>query len=333
MGTGDDKKPSSYGGHEFHQDDVDDFVDRLIEGNLAEENGLSPLKEALIEISSFSASEISISGSSVVEQMAAEIIEARADLGLQKQVGYFTRLIGAKAFLVATTAAAFTGTAAAAFSGNLPAPIQNVFSAAASNIGVSLPVVQNASDSQVGAKGRSHKNKSNGNGILSSSGSGSLNAMGTTSTTGVTNAPSSTSVGHSVTDCVSSTKDGTLSALSFVSLSALLDSTVSQTASTTTTSSVTTSTTTTSSTTTTEPPTTTQPSSAGITPCPTTTTASPTTTTKPSSTTTTSPTTTTTTEPPTTTTTSSSTTTTTTTTAAPTPSAISDSVGGVKSPG
>ncbi len=118
---------------------MDHFVDDLIHGRVPPDEELSQLQQALIDISSFSASESGVGGSLVVEKMSSVIAESVGEQQAAPTRSFVGRLLGAKAILAATTAVALTGTAAAAASGSLPSPIQNAFSAAVSNLGVSIP--------------------------------------------------------------------------------------------------------------------------------------------------------------------------------------------------
>ncbi|NNN18405.1 MAG: hypothetical protein HKL84_00975, partial [Acidimicrobiaceae bacterium] len=134
-----DDRTSSGNFDGFHHDEMDEFIDRLIDGSLPAGKEFSPLESALIEMSAFSAPEIEVGGSSVVERMSEEMeAEILSPAGHSKHA-YVTRLLGVKVIIALTTAAAFTGASAAAASGSLPEPIQKAFSAAVSNLGVSLP--------------------------------------------------------------------------------------------------------------------------------------------------------------------------------------------------
>lgn len=164
----------------FDDENIDEFVDRLIEGDIPPEEELTDFEQALVEISLFSVSGIEIGGSSVVERMVAEIRDGtEVDPASEKahHRGYLARLVGAKAIIAATTAVALTGTAAAAASGALPNPIQHAFSAAASNLGVSIPsprefrvslAPNKSSKSQAGSSSGSGATQSNSGGISNS---------------------------------------------------------------------------------------------------------------------------------------------------------------------
>ena len=136
--SNDDYK-SNDSGNGFQNEGIDRFVDDLVQGKLASERDLTSIERALVEISSFSSPDREFGGSSVVEQMSEQIAKVAEHPHLKDKRAIFTRVLGAKALLAATTAVALTGTAAAAASGSLPAPIQQVFASAASNLGVSLP--------------------------------------------------------------------------------------------------------------------------------------------------------------------------------------------------
>ena len=138
--TNDDSSENNEESHSV-DDGMDQFVDELVHGRIPPDEDLSQLQKALIDISSFSAPEIGVGGSSVVEKMSSVIAENAVNQESAPSRSVVGRLLGVKAILAATTAVALTGTAAAAASGSLPSPIQNAFSAAVSNLGVSIPSV------------------------------------------------------------------------------------------------------------------------------------------------------------------------------------------------
>lgn len=283
-----------------HSDDkgLDQFVNDLIEGRVPPEEELSQLQQALIDISSYSAPEPGIGGSLIVEKMSSVIEENAANEEAAPSRSVVGRLLGVKAILAATTAVALTGTAAAAASGSLPSPIQNAFSEAVSNLGVSIPSVS------TGRVALPSKDLSTGRNIVSQS----SGEAATTSTTGVSSVAlpplsSSSTVVSPVTPHTSS--DSSSKCTSEISLE--LQSSIILSTSPSTTQAPTTSTSEAPATTTTQAPTTTTTQPACT---PTATTEAPTTTTTEAPTTTTTEAPTTTTEAPTTTTTGAPTTTT-----------------------
>ena len=183
----DDDRTSNEGHDGFVHDEVDRFVDRLIDGSIPTGTEFSDLENALIEMAAYSAPEIEVGGSSVVEKMAEEIATSTLHHPGVDRRRYFARLVGVKAIVAVTTAVAFTGASAAAASGSLPQPIQKAFSAAVSNLGVSLPSAPVTTTTSTTAPATSaRRNSSNQGDVSTTTGVTSFAAPATTTSSPIT---------------------------------------------------------------------------------------------------------------------------------------------------